>query len=81
VQTYNYTTFGVGVSDGRDRTTYFPVTAFGKVGEAAASYITKGMQVLVEGRVDIDEKRRMNVIADKVVFGASARRETESETE
>ena len=72
----DYTTFSVGVSDGRDRTTYFPITVFGRSVEAVATYVTKGMQVLVEGRVDVDENRRMSVIADRVVFGASARRDT-----
>ena len=35
----------------------------------AAKYITKGRQVLVEGRVETSEKGRFNVIAVRVVFG------------
>ena len=31
-----YTTFSVGVSDGKERTTFFPITVFGKHGEAIA---------------------------------------------
>ena len=46
----SYTTFGVGVSRGKDASTFFPVTVFGKHGQAVAEYITKGRQLLVEGR-------------------------------
>lgn len=67
-----YTNFSVGVSHGKDASTYFPVTVFGKHGEAVAKYITKGRQVLVEGRVEVSEKGRFNVVADRVVFGTPA---------
>ena len=43
----SYTTFSVAVSSAKDKTTYFPVSAFGKTGELAAKHITKGRQVLV----------------------------------
>ena len=65
-----YATFSVGVSDGKDRTTFFPVIVFGKLGEAVAKYITKGRQVLVDGRVDVNDKGRFRVIADRVRFGS-----------
>ena len=48
------TAFGVGVSDGKDKTTFFPFLLFGKYGETIAQYITKGRQVLVDGRVIIE---------------------------
>ena len=48
-----YTTFRVAVSDGKGRTIFFPVTVFGKHGEAVAEYITKGRQLLVEGRIEV----------------------------
>lgn len=67
----NFTTFSVAVSAGKDQSTYFPVTAFGKTGETAAKYLLKGRQVLVEGRLDVAENGRFNVIADRIVFGAS----------
>lgn len=65
----NFATFSIAVSDGKDRTTFFPVTLFGKIGETLAEYITKGRQVLVEGRIEVGENNRFNVIADRVVFG------------
>ena len=65
----SYTTFSVAVSSGKNKTTFFPVTAFGKTGEIAAKHITKGRQVLVEGRVETSEKGYFNLIADRVVFG------------
>jgi len=66
-----FTTFSVGVSGGKERrTTFFPVTVFGKYGETVAEHVTKGRQVLVEGRIDVSEEGRFNVIADWVVFGA-----------
>ena len=65
-----YTTFSVGVGDGKDGSTFFPVAVFGKQAEPVASYVTKGRQVLVEGRIDVSEEGRFNVVADWVVFGA-----------
>jgi hypothetical protein len=64
-----YTTFNVAVGAGKDRTTFFPITVFGKHGEAIAKYLTKGRQVLVEGRVDVSDNGRFNVIADQVRLG------------
>ena len=65
-----YTTFSVAVSDGKDRTAYFPVVAFGKLAALAESYITKGREVLVEGRIEVSDKRYFNVVADKIQLGA-----------
>ena len=65
-----YTTFRVGVSDGKKASVFFPVTVFGKQAEVVAEYVTRGMAVLVEGRIEAREDGRMNVVADRVVFGA-----------
>lgn len=64
-----YTSFSVGVSDGRDRTTFFPVIVFGEHGEAVAKYVTKGRQVLVDGRVRVNAKGRFSIVADRVRLG------------
>ena len=64
-----FTTFDVAVNDGKEQVTFFPVTVFGKTGEAAAKYVTKGRQVLVDGRIQVNDKRYFNVIADRVQFG------------
>ena len=66
----DYTTFRLGVSDGREDTTFFSVTVFGKLGKSIAMYITKGREVLVEGRVSVGEKGYFNIIADQVRLGA-----------
>jgi single stranded DNA-binding protein len=66
----SYTTFGVGVGDRKDRTTFFPVTVFGKPAEVVAEYVTKGRQVLVEGRIEVSITGRHNVVASSVQLGA-----------
>jgi primosomal replication protein N len=66
-----YTTFRVGVSDSQDCSVFLPITVFGKQSEAVAKYVTKGHQVLVEGRIAENLGGRFNVVADRVVFGAS----------
>jgi len=68
-----YTTFSVGVSDEKDRTTFFPVVVFGKYGEAVAKHIRKGRQVLVEGRIALSDSGRFNVVASSVVFGSAGK--------
>jgi single-stranded DNA-binding protein len=75
----SYTTFTVGVGDLKGQSTFFPVVAFGNLGEIAAKYINKGKQVLVEGRIDVSENGRFSVVADNIRLGASAYRETQAE--
>ena len=65
-----FTTFSVGVSDGKESTSFFPVAAFRKLGEIIAKHVKKGRQVLVEGRIQVTDKGRFNVIADRIRFGA-----------
>lgn len=48
------------VSDGKKRTTFFPIEMFGKYGEDLAQYITKGRQLLVEGRIAVSNRGRFN---------------------
>ena len=50
-----YTRFRVGVSGGKDRSTFFPIVVFGKNGEPVAKYVKKGRQVLVDGRVQVND--------------------------
>ena len=76
-----YTTFSVGVSDGKDQTTFFPVTVFGKTGETVAKYVTKGRQVLAEGQINVSENGRFNVVAHRVMFGALPAKQDKKPTE
>lgn len=66
-----YTTFRLAVGDSKNRTVFFPITVFGRQAEVVAQYVTKGRQVLVEGRIEASESGRMSVVADRVVFGTS----------
>lgn len=68
-----YTSFSLAVNDSQDKVNYFPVVAFGKLGESAAKQIAKGRQVLVEGRVEIGEKGYFNVIPDRLRYGLPTR--------
>ncbi len=65
-----FTTFSLAVGDRKDNTTFFPVVAFGKLGEKVAVLIIKGQQVIVEGRITINEKGFFNVIASQIRLGA-----------
>jgi len=69
-----YTSFSLAVNAGKDKATFFPVTVFGKQAEAVAKYVTKGQQVLVEGRIDVSDEGRFNVVATDVRFGYSAKK-------
>lgn len=64
-----YTTFDVAVKDRGDETIYFPVVVFGKQAEAVAQYVTRGRQVLVEGRLELRAQERVTLVANRVVFG------------
>ena len=77
-----FTTFDVGVSDTKEKTTYFPVVVFGKHGEVVSKYVTKGRHVLVDGRIQVNDKGYFNVVADRVQFGpepAAADKEEDTE--
>ena len=64
-----YTVFDLAVNDVSDKATFFPVVVFGDSAEAVAKYVTKGQLVLVEGRIEVNEKKRFNIVADNVRFG------------
>ena len=74
-----YTTFRLGVSGAKDKPIYFPITVFGNQGEAVAKHVTKGRQVMVEGRIDVSDSGRYNVVADRVLFGPAAKEAVGSE--
>lgn len=67
----SFATFGVGVKSGKDRTSFFPVVIFGKLGESLTPYIAKGRQMLIEGRIELSNMGRFNVVADHVVLGSA----------
>ncbi len=67
-----YAVFSVGVGDSKEQTTFFPVVVFGKQADAVAEYVTKGRQVLVAGRIQVNENGRFSIIAGRVQFGYKA---------
>lgn len=70
------TTFSVAVDNSKDKTIWFKVTAWDKVAESCAEYLTKGRLVLVEGRVgasawkdkDGEARASLEVVAATVKF-------------
>ena len=50
---YNVTRLVVAVNDGRqkDKVSYVDVEAWGKLGENCQKYLTKGRQILADGRI------------------------------
>ena len=67
-----FATFTVGVSDIREKGTYFPIVVFDNQVDAVVQYVTKGRQVLVVGRAQINDQGRFSVIASRVLFGPEA---------
>jgi single-strand DNA-binding protein len=61
-----------------DRASFFDVVVWGARGETVARYLTKGSQVIVEGRLeqrsweaqDGSKRSKIEIIANEVVFGS-----------
>ncbi|MEO8376083.1 MAG: single-stranded DNA-binding protein [Candidatus Sumerlaeota bacterium] len=81
------TSFTIAVNDrkgGKDAegtAMFIRVSAWDRTGELVQQYMTKGSQVLVEGRLKIEEykakdgtdRREPTIVADRVSFGAKPR--------
>jgi single-stranded DNA-binding protein len=46
------------------------VTVFGKQGVVVAEYVTKGRELLVDGRIEVSQSGHFNVVANSVQLGA-----------
>jgi single-stranded DNA-binding protein len=66
-----YSSFSLATSDIKGRKMFFPVAAFGNAAEVAKKYVTKGRQLLLEGRIALSGEGRFNVVADRIVLGYS----------
>ena len=64
-----YTRFQMGVSSGKDQSTYFKVAVFGERGEALAEKITRGRQVFVEGQIKVSKNGKFGVVANQIRLG------------
>lgn len=63
--------FTIAVSEGKDKTVFIPVTAFGKTAENMAKYVGKGSLISVEGHIATgrkDERMYINIVANKVEY-------------
>ena len=67
----SFMTFSMGVKNGKGRSSFFPVVVFGNLGNSLVKYVTKGRQILAEGRIEVNDSGRFNVVADRIVLGAS----------
>ena len=73
----------------RERVTWFPVVAFNGLAETCANYIDRGRLVAVQGRVqtrDYEDRKNtrhelMQVIAEKVTFLGTGKREERSDSQ
>lgn len=68
------TRFSLAINEGKDKTDFIPVNAFGKTAETLSKYVGKGSLISVEGHIRIshkDEKTFMNIVADRVEFLAT----------
>ena len=65
-----FATFSLGAKNSNDRTSFFPVVVFGKLGEALVSKVTKGRKVFVDGHIEVSNIGRFNVVAERVILGA-----------
>ena len=85
---YNVTRLVVAVNDNRqkDKVSYVDVEAWGKLGEICQKYLTKGRQVLTNGRLvqdtwekDGNKNSKLYVKADNVQFLGGKGEKSESE--
>jgi single-stranded DNA-binding protein len=65
----SFATFSVGAKNSKDRTSFFPVVVFGKLGESLVSYVSKGRKVLIEGHIEVSDVGRFNIVAERVILG------------
>lgn len=72
----NFATFSLAVNQGKDKGVDFvPCVAFGKVGEIAGKYLTKGKPIFVEGRFSsrkVKDKTYYGIIVFNIQFLSSA---------
>lgn len=71
----NRVTSGANEGERREETTFLDVTCWGRTGEVAAQYLTKGRPVFIEGRLQMDtwedkqtgqKRSRIRIIAENL---------------
>lgn len=80
----NRVTGGPNDADRREETTFLDVTCWGRIGEIAAQYLSKGRPVFIEGRLQMDtwedkqsgqKRSRIRIIAENLQLLSSGGRE------
>lgn len=61
-----YVTFRIAVSGSGEKPTFYNVLLFGRYGEVMQEHVTRGREVFVNGRLEVNEKGFISVIADHV---------------
>ena len=76
-----FTTFILAIGDSKGKSTYFHVVVFDKLGQAVSKYVKGGQQVLVDGRIEVRDDGRFNIVAERVSFGTQPIKIKTDETE
>jgi len=67
----SFATFTIGAKNNKERSSFFPIVVFGKLGDSLVSYVTKGRKVLVDGHIEVSATTgRFNVVAERVLLGS-----------
>ena len=62
----SYLTFRLATSGASEKTTFYNVVVFGHYGSVLEEHVTRGREIFVSGRQEINEKGYISVIADHV---------------
>lgn len=81
--------FSIASSSGKDKTGFFSVTAWGNLADAVSTYLKKGKQVIVDGRLDFQKwtgqdgktQSRVSIVAESIEFVGSERRPESEESQ
>ncbi len=77
----SYTTFRLAASGASEKSTFYNVIIFGRYGEVMQEHITKGREIFVSGRLEINEKGYISVISDHIKLLRFPRKKMEEQTE
>ncbi|MBI2009750.1 MAG: single-stranded DNA-binding protein [Candidatus Chisholmbacteria bacterium] len=75
----NYLTFRLAVSGYGDKPTFYNIVVFGKYGEVLKDHITRGRKVFASGRLQINDKGYVSVVADHIELLAQPKKKVQAE--
>lgn len=68
------------VKDGKEEVQWHNIVSFGKLAKLAMDYLHKGDLVCIEGPLDLNAYNGERIIAERMTFLASKKRETKPES-